>query len=48
MLEAKGFHLDRVRGSHDVFEKPGAAPMIVPVHHGKVKYVYFRKIQKLE
>jgi predicted RNA binding protein YcfA (HicA-like mRNA interferase family) len=48
MLEAKGFRLDRVRGSHHVFEKPGAFPMIVPVHHGKVKYAYVRKIEKLQ
>ena len=48
MLEAKGYWLDRIRGSHHVFEKTGSPPVIIPVHHGKVKYGYVRKIQKLE
>ena len=46
MLEAKGYRLDRIRGSHHVFDKPGAPPVIVPVHHGKVKYDYVRQITK--
>jgi predicted RNA binding protein YcfA (HicA-like mRNA interferase family) len=35
LLEAKGYRLDRITGSHHLFEKPGARPMVVPVHHGK-------------
>ncbi|MCX5670759.1 MAG: type II toxin-antitoxin system HicA family toxin [Planctomycetota bacterium] len=48
MLEARGYRLDRIRGSHHVFEKPGAWPVVIPVRHGKVNYVYVRKIAKLQ
>lgn len=47
MLEARGYRLDRIRGSHHVFEKRGAWPVVIPVHHGKVKYAYVHKIAKL-
>lgn len=47
MLEAKGYLLDRVNGSHHVFVKPGVDTFSLPVHHGKVKFNYVRKIQKL-
>jgi predicted RNA binding protein YcfA (HicA-like mRNA interferase family) len=48
MLEAKGYRLDRIRGSHCVFEKPGRGPVVIPVHHGKVKHAYVRRIEKLD
>jgi predicted RNA binding protein YcfA (HicA-like mRNA interferase family) len=48
MLEAKGYRLDRTRGSYHVFSKPGALPVIIPVHHGKVKYGYVRQVAKLD
>ena len=47
MLEAKGYFLHRTTGSHHVFKKPGAGSFTVPVHHGKVKAVYVRQIEKL-
>ena len=47
-LESKGYRLDRIRGSHHVFEKPGLPPVIIPVHQGKVKYAYVHKVQKLD
>lgn len=47
MLEAKGYTLSRIRGSHHKFAKPGSEPVIVPVHHGKVKPFYVQKIEKL-
>ena len=47
MLEAKGYFLHRVTGSHHVFKKPGVGSFAVPVHHGKVKAVYVRQIEKL-
>jgi len=47
MLEAKGYRLDRVSGSHHIFAKPGCLPQSVPVHGGKVKYGYVRKIERL-
>ena len=48
MLEAKGYQLDRIRGSHHVFAKPGFRPVVIPVHHGKVKHAYIRKIEKVD
>lgn len=47
MLEAKGYALDRVRGSHHYFKKAGGGSFAIPVHHGKVKPIYVRKIEKL-
>jgi predicted RNA binding protein YcfA (HicA-like mRNA interferase family) len=47
MLAAKGYVLERVRGSHHYFKKPGGGSFAIPVHHGKVKPVYVRKIEKL-
>jgi predicted RNA binding protein YcfA (HicA-like mRNA interferase family) len=29
-LHEAGWHLDRVRGSHHVFVKPGCRPIVVP------------------
>ncbi|MFI5378035.1 MAG: type II toxin-antitoxin system HicA family toxin [Tepidisphaerales bacterium] len=46
ILEAKGYHLDRVSGSHHIFEKPGAEPQSIPVHGGKVKPVYVKQAEK--
>ncbi|MCY2928400.1 MAG: type II toxin-antitoxin system HicA family toxin [Planctomycetota bacterium] len=48
MLEARGYRLDRVRGSHHVFVRAGSELVAVPVHHGKVKYTYVRQIEKLD
>ena len=47
MLEAKGYFLHRTSGSHHVFKKPGVGTFVMPVHHGKVKPVYVRQIEKL-
>lgn len=46
LMERHGWRLDRVNGSHHVFEKPGHRSFPIPVHNGKVKYGYLRKIQK--
>ena len=48
MLQNKGYVLARICGSHHVFVKPGSLPVSIPVHGGKVKAFYVRKIQKLE
>ena len=48
MLEAKGYQFDRITGSHHVFVKSGVRSIPIPVHHGRVKPVYVRMIQKLE
>jgi predicted RNA binding protein YcfA (HicA-like mRNA interferase family) len=47
MLEAKGYRLDRIKGSHHIFVKPGVVHQSVPVHHGKVKPYYVRQIERL-
>lgn len=47
MLEAAGYSLVRVNGSHHIFTKPDAPLVSIPVHHGKVKPFYVRKIKKL-
>ena len=47
-LEAKGYRLARIRGSHHVFARPGSLPVVIPVHHGKVKYAYVRKIDEID
>lgn len=48
MLEAKGYRLARIPGSHHVFVKPGARSVPIPVHQGKVKPAYVRMVEKLE
>jgi|WetSurMetagenome_2_1015567.scaffolds.fasta_scaffold32917_4 predicted RNA binding protein YcfA (HicA-like mRNA interferase family) len=47
LLEAKGYHLHRVTGSHHQFKNGLGGRFTVPVHHGKVTPVYVRQIQKL-
>ena len=47
LLEAKGYFLHRTTGSHHIFRKPGVGRYTVPVHHGKVKPVYVKQIEKL-
>jgi len=48
MLEEKGWGLVRISGSHHIFKKIGVPyPLSIPVHGGKVKAVYVRKIGKL-
>jgi predicted RNA binding protein YcfA (HicA-like mRNA interferase family) len=47
-LESAGFRLVRISGSHHVFERPGDPKLVViPVHQGKVKPVYGRKIKQI-
>lgn len=48
MLEAKGYRVTRISGSHHVFTKNGVRSVPIPVHHGKVKAAYVRMIEKLE
>jgi len=47
MLEAKGYHLARINGSHHIFVKPGVRHESIPVHQEKVKPHYVRQIEKL-
>jgi len=48
MLEARGYRLARISGSHHVFTKAGCRPVPIPVHRGKVKFAYVRMVEKLE
>ncbi len=47
MLEAAGWKLARIRGSHHYFTKPGRLPLSIPVHRGKVKSYYVRQVEKV-
>ena len=47
MLNAKGYTLTRISGSHHVFTKPGELPLSIPVHKGKVKPYYVKQIKKI-
>jgi predicted RNA binding protein YcfA (HicA-like mRNA interferase family) len=47
LLEENGWKLSRISGSHHIFEKVGQPLLSIPVHHGKVKPVYVRKIRKI-
>jgi predicted RNA binding protein YcfA (HicA-like mRNA interferase family) len=46
LLEAHGWTLKRITGSHHIFTREGETPIVVPVHRGKVKPVYERQIRK--
>ena len=46
-VEAHGWILVRIRGSHHIFQLPDGRSYVVPVHRNKVKYVYVREIERL-
>ena len=46
-LERQGWKLVRISGSHHIFERPGDSILVIPVHQGKVKPVYVRRIKKI-
>ena len=46
LFESKGWSLNRIRGSHYIFSKPGHGSFPVPVHNGKVKAGYVKAIEK--
>jgi predicted RNA binding protein YcfA (HicA-like mRNA interferase family) len=45
ILDGKGYSLARISGSHHIFTKAGQRHQTIPVHHGKVKYVYYKNAQ---
>jgi predicted RNA binding protein YcfA (HicA-like mRNA interferase family) len=47
MLERAGYRLVRIHGSHHYFTKPGALPLSIPVHQGKVQAYYVRQVEKI-
>ena len=46
LLEKHGWTLSRINGSHHVFIGQGRPLISIPVHRGKVKSVYVRRIEK--
>ena len=46
-LEAAGYRLVRISGSHHIFDRPGGPLVSIPVHNGMVKPGYGRRIQKI-
>jgi len=46
-LERHGWSLVRINGSHHIFEKPNESLLVLPVHHGKVKPAYVRRLKKI-
>ena len=46
-VESHGWVLVRIRGSHHIFKRSNGRIFVIPVHHGRVKYVYYRQIQKI-
>jgi len=47
LLERKGYFLDRCKGSHHTFVKPGVRSFTFPVHNNRVKHVYVKQIEEL-
>lgn len=47
LLEQHGWKFARVRGSHHYFTRPGATPISIPVHGGKVSHVYLKQAEKI-
>ena len=46
LLELEGFVLDRITGSHHIFEK-GDIVFVIPAHRNRVKSVYVRRVIEL-
>jgi predicted RNA binding protein YcfA (HicA-like mRNA interferase family) len=46
LLELKGFTLNRVTGSHHVFQK-NETIFVIPVHKNRVKTVYVKRVIEL-
>lgn len=46
ILEQHGWTLDRIRGSHHVFQKEGGGSLSIPVHAGRVKPFYVRQVRR--
>jgi predicted RNA binding protein YcfA (HicA-like mRNA interferase family) len=47
LLGRHGWQLKRVSGSHHIFDRVGGPQISIPVHNGRVKHVYVRKIEKI-
>jgi predicted RNA binding protein YcfA (HicA-like mRNA interferase family) len=47
ILEEHGWALTRIAGSHHVFTKADNLPISIPVHRGRVKAIYVRKVERI-
>ena len=47
LLKQNGWRLTRISSSHHIFDRLGGPQVSIPVHHGRVKQVYVRKIEKI-
>lgn len=47
LLEAAGYTLARVSGSHHIFVKEGVDLVSIPVHKNLVKHGYVRRVKKI-
>ncbi len=46
-LESHGWYLDRITGSHHIFQHPTKGSLSIPVHNNKVMPVYAKKVDKI-
>lgn len=46
LLELEGFILDRISGSHHIFQKADII-FVIPVHRNRVKSVYVKRVIEL-
>lgn len=45
LLSHLNYSLDRIRGSHFIFTKPGKSDIVIPSHQNKVKRVYLKELK---
>jgi predicted RNA binding protein YcfA (HicA-like mRNA interferase family) len=46
LLNAEGFVLDRISGSHHIFKR-GSVTFVIPTHGNKVKAVYVKRVLEI-
>ncbi len=46
LLELEGFILDRITGSHHIFQKDDMV-FVIPVHSNRVKSIYVKRVIEL-
>lgn len=46
VMEYLGYRLERIKGSHHIFEKEGYDPLVVP-DHSHIKKAYIKKIRAI-
>jgi len=46
LLELEGFNLERITGSHHIFQKADIV-FVIPVHSNRVKSIYVKRVIEL-